>query len=162
MVGPNGLTDFEALRRRGSGDFAVLYAFDLLEYDGSDLRRMPLETRKATLASLLKQSDVIRFSEHIAAEGLPRLAFIASTFPERERSNDPSEIRVHGSGYRTGTGRAGTGRRSYERSDVCGLPEGSRYYGSDEDHAGSDESLFSLGLLPRETRYYPGEKAFPW
>jgi hypothetical protein len=29
----------------------VLYAFDLLEYDGSDLRRMPLETRKATLAS---------------------------------------------------------------------------------------------------------------
>jgi len=69
VVGPNGLTDFEALRRRGSGDVAVLYAFDLLEYDGSDLRRMPLETRRATLASLLKQSDVIRFSEHIAAEG---------------------------------------------------------------------------------------------
>jgi hypothetical protein len=38
VVGPNGLTDFEALRRRGSGDVAVLYAFDLLEYDGSDLR----------------------------------------------------------------------------------------------------------------------------
>ena len=69
VVGPNGLTDFEALRRRGSGDVAVLYAFDLLEYDGSDLRRMPLETRKATLASLLKQSGVIRFSEHISAEG---------------------------------------------------------------------------------------------
>jgi bifunctional non-homologous end joining protein LigD len=47
----------------------VLYAFDLLEYDGSDLRRMPLETREATLASLLKQSGVIRFSEHISAEG---------------------------------------------------------------------------------------------
>ena len=30
---------------------------------------MPLETRKATLASLLKQSSVIRLSEHIAAEG---------------------------------------------------------------------------------------------
>jgi len=69
VVGPNGLTDFEALRRRGSGDVAVLYAFDLLEYDGSDLRRMPLETRRATLASLLKQSSVIRLSEHIAAEG---------------------------------------------------------------------------------------------
>ena len=40
-----------------------------MEYDGSDLRRMPLETRKATLASLLKPSGVIRFSEHIAAEG---------------------------------------------------------------------------------------------
>jgi bifunctional non-homologous end joining protein LigD len=47
----------------------VLYAFDLLEYDGSDLRRTPLETRKATLASLLKQSGVIRLSEHMAAEG---------------------------------------------------------------------------------------------
>jgi hypothetical protein len=65
VVGPNGLTDCEALRRRGSGDVAVLYAFDLWEYDGSDLRRMPLETRKATLASLLKQSGVIRLSEHI-------------------------------------------------------------------------------------------------
>ena len=30
---------------------------------------MPLETRKATLASLLKPSGVIRFSEHISAEG---------------------------------------------------------------------------------------------
>jgi bifunctional non-homologous end joining protein LigD len=46
-----------------------LYAFDLLENDGSDLRRMPVETRRATLASLLKQSDVIRLSEHIVAEG---------------------------------------------------------------------------------------------
>jgi hypothetical protein len=31
VVGPNGLTDFEAPRRRGSGDVAVFYAFDLLE-----------------------------------------------------------------------------------------------------------------------------------
>jgi bifunctional non-homologous end joining protein LigD len=69
VVGPNGLTDFDALRRRSAGDLAVLYAFDLLEYDGNDLRCMPLETRKATLGSLLKQSGVIRLSEHIAAEG---------------------------------------------------------------------------------------------
>ena len=46
----NGLTDFEALRRRGAGDVAVLYAFDLLEYDGNDLRSGPLETRKASSA----------------------------------------------------------------------------------------------------------------
>jgi bifunctional non-homologous end joining protein LigD len=74
VVGRNGLTGFEALRRRGSGDVAMLYAFDLLEYDGSDLRRMSLETRKATLASLLKPSGVIRFSEHISAEGPEVLA----------------------------------------------------------------------------------------
>jgi ATP-dependent DNA ligase len=31
VVGPDGLTDFEALRRRGAGEVAVLYAFDLIE-----------------------------------------------------------------------------------------------------------------------------------
>ena len=33
-----------------------LYAFDLLKLDGEDLRREPFETRKATLASLLRGS----------------------------------------------------------------------------------------------------------
>ena len=33
---------------------AFIYAFDLLELDGVDLRREPLETRKATLASVLR------------------------------------------------------------------------------------------------------------
>lgn len=37
------LTDFEALRRRGAGE--VLYAFDLIELDGDDLRSLPIETR---------------------------------------------------------------------------------------------------------------------
>ena len=69
VIGPDGLTDFEALRRRGAGDIAVLYAFDLIELDGSDLRGMPIETRKATLASLLRKAGAVRLSEHIAADG---------------------------------------------------------------------------------------------
>ena len=69
VIGPDGLTDFEALRRRGAGDIAVLYAFDLIELDGSDLRGMPIEMRKATLASLLRKSGAVRLSEHIAADG---------------------------------------------------------------------------------------------
>jgi bifunctional non-homologous end joining protein LigD len=69
VVGPDGLTDFEALRRRGSGDVALLYAFDLLELDGDDFRALPIETRKATLASLLRKSGALRLSEHIAADG---------------------------------------------------------------------------------------------
>jgi ATP-dependent DNA ligase len=60
VVGPDGLTDFEALRRRGAGDVAVLYAFDLMELDGDDLRSLPIETRKATLASLLRNPGAIR------------------------------------------------------------------------------------------------------
>src|SRR5262249_20435176 len=51
-----GLAVFERLRRRPSGKHVFLYAFDLLELDGQDLRREPLETRKATLASLLRGS----------------------------------------------------------------------------------------------------------
>jgi ATP dependent DNA ligase domain len=44
-----------------------LYAFDLIELDGDDLRREPLEVHKATLASVL--SPGLRVNEHIEADG---------------------------------------------------------------------------------------------
>ena len=69
VIGSDGLTDFEALQRRGSGEVAVLYAFDLMELDGNDLRGLPIETRRATLASLLRHPGAVRFSEHISANG---------------------------------------------------------------------------------------------
>ena len=47
----------------------MLYAFDLIELDGDDLRSLPIETRKATLASLLRKAMALRLSEHVAAEG---------------------------------------------------------------------------------------------
>jgi bifunctional non-homologous end joining protein LigD len=47
-----------------------LYAFDLLELDGADLRREPLETRKATLASLLRSCPPgARLNEHLTHSG---------------------------------------------------------------------------------------------
>ena len=43
-----------------------LYAFDLIELNGDDLRRDPLEVRKATLASILKKAAPgLRFNEHL-------------------------------------------------------------------------------------------------
>ena len=48
-----GVSAFHILRRRGNEVDAFLYAFDLLELDGTDLRREPIEVRKATLASIL-------------------------------------------------------------------------------------------------------------
>jgi len=43
-----------------------LYAFDLIELNGDDLRRDPLVVRKATLASVLaKTAHGIRFNEHL-------------------------------------------------------------------------------------------------
>jgi bifunctional non-homologous end joining protein LigD len=47
-----------------------LYAFDLIELNGDDLRHDPLEVRKATLASVLVKADLgIRFNEHIEGDG---------------------------------------------------------------------------------------------
>jgi ATP-dependent DNA ligase len=45
---------FEQLRRRRTHAAAVLCAFDLLELDGDDLRRMPLEQRKQELEKLIR------------------------------------------------------------------------------------------------------------
>ena len=47
-----------------------LYAFDLIELNGDDMRRDPLEVRKATLASVVAKASLgIRFNEHIEGDG---------------------------------------------------------------------------------------------
>jgi bifunctional non-homologous end joining protein LigD len=63
-----GLAIFSTLRQRGNEARAFLYAFDLLELDGLDMRREPIETRKATLASILRRTGLpgVRLNEHIA------------------------------------------------------------------------------------------------
>jgi ATP dependent DNA ligase domain len=48
----NGLAVFELIRRHGTIASAMHCAFDLLELDGEDLRRQPVEKRKALLARL--------------------------------------------------------------------------------------------------------------
>jgi DoxX len=53
VCGPDGVAIFDALHRRGTVSEAMLYAFDLLEFDGEDLRDMPLGDRKKRLARLL-------------------------------------------------------------------------------------------------------------
>ncbi len=54
----NGLAVFELIRRHGALASAVLCAFDLLELDGRDLHREPIEKRKALLAKLLRGSHL--------------------------------------------------------------------------------------------------------
>jgi bifunctional non-homologous end joining protein LigD len=53
VCGPDGVAVFDALHRRGTVTEAMLYAFDVLELDGEDLRGMPLSDRKKRLARLL-------------------------------------------------------------------------------------------------------------
>jgi bifunctional non-homologous end joining protein LigD len=66
----NGLASFERIRYRQHDVDVFLYAFDLIELNGDDLRRDPLQVRKATLASILsKARPGIRFNEHIEGDG---------------------------------------------------------------------------------------------
>ncbi len=61
-----GLATFQLLRHRRNEPKAFLYAFDLLELNGKDLRREPIEVRKATLASILRKSPHgVRPNEHM-------------------------------------------------------------------------------------------------
>src|ERR671935_2808412 len=57
VCGDDGIADFELLRtatsRRGNGA-AFLYAFDLLEIDGRDLRSKPWDERRTALVTLLR------------------------------------------------------------------------------------------------------------
>jgi bifunctional non-homologous end joining protein LigD len=70
----NGLAVFQRLRRKPTGKHVFLYAFDLLELDGQDLRPEPLETRRATLASLLRGSlPGLRLNEHLTHDGESRI-----------------------------------------------------------------------------------------
>ena len=61
-----GVTTFQLLRHRRNEPQAFLYAFDLLELNGADLRREPIEVRKATLASILRKSRPgVRLNDHL-------------------------------------------------------------------------------------------------
>jgi bifunctional non-homologous end joining protein LigD len=64
--GEDGIASFDRIRYRHHDAAVFLYAFDLVELDGDDLRRDPLAVRKATLASLLaRAAPGLRFNEHL-------------------------------------------------------------------------------------------------
>jgi bifunctional non-homologous end joining protein LigD len=66
----NGVALFDLLRHHHANDSIFLYAFDLIELNGDDLRHGPLEGRKATLEMMLAKSGPgIRFNEHIEGDG---------------------------------------------------------------------------------------------
>ena len=70
VCGPDGVAIFDALHRRGTVTEAMLYAFDLLELDGEDLRGLPLGDRKKRLARLLGGRRLgIVLSDHTDEDG---------------------------------------------------------------------------------------------
>ncbi len=65
----DGVPSFDRIRYRRHDASVFLYAFDLIALNGDDLRREPLEIRKATLASVLRRAAPgLRLNEHIEHE----------------------------------------------------------------------------------------------
>src|SRR5262245_5429129 len=62
----DGLPVFDRLRYRRQDGRVFLYAFDLLEFNGRDLRREPLEARKSALRTVLRGNAGagIQYNEH--------------------------------------------------------------------------------------------------
>jgi bifunctional non-homologous end joining protein LigD len=69
-AGADGVAVFDALHRCRKVTDAMLYAFDLLELNGEDLRSLPLRERKARLEKLLARSRTgIVFNDHTDQDG---------------------------------------------------------------------------------------------
>jgi bifunctional non-homologous end joining protein LigD len=65
-----GLAVFDLIRGHATNARAVLCAFDLLEVNGEDIRREPIEDRKRRLAGLLRLlHDGITVNEHFGGDG---------------------------------------------------------------------------------------------
>ena len=69
----NGAPDFAALQATlsdGKSESLIFFAFDLLFAEKEDLRTLPLTTRKARLAALLKKAPAnLRYVEHFTSGG---------------------------------------------------------------------------------------------
>jgi bifunctional non-homologous end joining protein LigD len=93
----NGVASFDFVRHHHANDSVFLYAFDLIELNGDDLRRDPLEVRKARLASVLaRASSGIRFNEHMEGDGLTVFAHACKLGLEgivSKRKNSPLPLR---------------------------------------------------------------------
>jgi ATP-dependent DNA ligase len=76
----NGIASFDLVRHQRANESIFLYAFDLIELNGDDLRRDPLEVRKATLRSVLtKVATVSDGTNTLRGTGQPSSATPASS-----------------------------------------------------------------------------------
>jgi bifunctional non-homologous end joining protein LigD len=70
VVDERGLSTFDLLRSWRHDHAAVLCAFDLIEIDGKDLRRAPIEERKQVLTDLVgRERDGIVLNVHYECDG---------------------------------------------------------------------------------------------
>jgi bifunctional non-homologous end joining protein LigD len=70
--GDDGIACFELIPRWDTDDRVFIWAFDLIELDGADMRSEPLAQRKASLERVLAPAEPgLRFNEHLDKEDGP-------------------------------------------------------------------------------------------
>ena len=70
IIGPSGVSDFEALHNRERNSEAVAWAFDLMMQDGDDLRALPWLDRRRRLKKLLGRRPLgLSYNEEQLGEG---------------------------------------------------------------------------------------------
>lgn len=76
VVSNNGSANFNALQNwRSEADGELLYyLFDILWYEGIDIKTLPLIERKEILKSIIPKDSIIRFSNHFDTSGIEFLA----------------------------------------------------------------------------------------
>ena len=72
VLDENGKPSFQKLQQFGMNrDYPIhFYIFDCLSYAGIEITDKPLVERKQILETLLPKSDILKYSEHIAADGI--------------------------------------------------------------------------------------------
>ncbi|HMG89729.1 MAG TPA: DNA ligase D [Chryseolinea sp.] len=72
VLDEHGKPSFQKLQQFGmKRDFPILYyVFDCLSYNGKDITDKPLVERKKILKKLLPKSNILKYSEHIPADGI--------------------------------------------------------------------------------------------
>jgi ATP-dependent DNA ligase len=70
--GEDGLASFERIRYRQNDESVFMWAFDLIELNGDDLRLEPMEVRKATLVTVLaREAPGVLLNKHMEEEDGP-------------------------------------------------------------------------------------------
>ncbi len=103
-----GRSSFQKLQDAAKTKVPIVYVvFDLIYADGRDLRREPLEERKALLEQLIRDRDLVLFSKHIVGRGKSFFALARKrglegvvakrrdSLYEERRSKDWLKIKAH-------------------------------------------------------------------